>query len=46
MTAPFFWEGNVSLINEDYHSIKGREGEKGVMIFIIKSKINTLLHMT
>jgi len=24
MTAPFFWEGNVSLISEDYHSIKER----------------------
>ena len=32
MTAPFFWEGNASLINEDYHSIKGREGVKGFMI--------------
>jgi len=34
MTAPFFWEENASLINEDYHSIKAREGEKGFMILI------------
>jgi hypothetical protein len=29
MTAPFFWEGNATLINEDYHSIKGRAEKYG-----------------
>jgi hypothetical protein len=28
MIAPFFFGENSSLINEDYHSIKEREGEK------------------
>jgi len=46
MTAPFFLEGNVSLISEDYHSIKEREGDKGFIMLIIKLKTNMMLNIT